>query len=98
MGSSGDSPGNAKVRHLYSAVFRNEDVVGFDVPVNDLVAMGMVESIGNLTDDIDSPGRFQRRLPINQVLESLSLHIFHNDKINILILANIIDIDNVGMR
>ena len=41
-------PGNSKVGETWRAVTGEQDVGGFDVPVNDLEVMSTSERIGNL--------------------------------------------------
>ena len=44
----GHDPGNAKVRHLSRAVFQDHHIVGFNIPMDDALVMGMLQRLGNL--------------------------------------------------
>ena len=76
---AGDA-GNAEVHHPQLAVVQQHDVLGLDVPVDDPVAVGVVEGAEDLSDEVDGLPAGDLAAPLVEVLpEGHALHALHND-------------------
>ena len=72
--------GDAKVHHPQLAVVQQHDVLGLDVPVDDAVAVGVVEGAEDLGDEVDGLPAGDLAAPLVEVLpEGHALHALHHD-------------------
>ena len=72
--------GDAKVHHPQLAVVQQHDVLGLDVPVDDAVAVGVVEGAEDLGDEVDGLPAGYFAAPLVEVLpEGHALHALHHD-------------------
>ena len=72
--------GDAKVHHPQLAVVQQHDVLGLDVPVDDAVAVGVVEGAEDLGDEVDGLPAGYFAAPLVEVLpEGHALHALHDD-------------------
>ncbi len=97
-GVAGGCLGNAKVRYLYLPFLADDDILRLNVSVNDMVAMGCLQSHGYLDGDTHRFLYGKSGLLLYITLESDALHQLHNDIIHALFFADVIDIDDVGMH
>ena len=88
---------DAEVRHLDLAVCRNHDILRLDIPVYDLVIVGILDSLCNLNGNTDRFLKLDPAFFLNIGFEGDSLNIFHDDVIDPLIGTYIIDIHNIRM-
>ena len=75
---------------------RDENVGGFDVTMNDALAVSSIERIGDLDGNRDNTFRIQGSCG-NQVFQSHSIQIFHGDERLAVLLANVINRTDAGM-
>ena len=68
----------------------DEDIRGFDVPVNDSLSVGRVQSVRDLDRQFQESIRFEAR-PLNEMFESLALQQLHGDKGLAFILIHIVN-------
>jgi len=97
-GGRSDCTGNAEIRHLHPSVFADQDIVRFDVPMNDLVIMSMIQRIADLRCDFDRFVHLQRRPFPDNFVQIGTIHVFHDDVMGILVLSDIINAHDVRMR
>ena len=72
--------GDAEVHHPQLAVVQQHDVLGLDVPVDDAVAVGVVEGAEDLADEVDGLAAGDLTAPLVEVLpEGHALHTLHDD-------------------
>ena len=89
--------GDAEVGDLHLALRREQHVPRLDVAVHDAVAVREVESGGDLGAD---PRRVHRREPAlgpEEVAERLALDVLHDDEVRAVVLAVVVDADDVGV-
>jgi hypothetical protein len=89
-------PGYAEIGNLGYAVGGHENVLGFDIAVNDLSVVCLAQRTADLNGDIDSLAPLQAATLLDIFLKGDALHIFHDDIIKILILANVIYLNDMG--
>ena len=72
--------GDAEIHHPQLAVVQQHDVLGLDVPVDDAVAVGVVEGAEDLADEVDGLAAGDLAAPLVEVLpEGHALHTLHDD-------------------
>ena len=88
---------DAEVGHLHRTVTEQHDVVRFDVPVNDVVIVSVLQCPGDLGGK--NSHFFGRKLAAAAeiFLQRDAVNQLHNDVIHISGAGNIVNIDNVGM-
>ncbi len=96
-GSRGNSPGNAKICDLHCPVFAQQDILGLDVPVNNIAAVCVMQCRANLRTDPDRIFSGQPALFTDILLQGFPVDIFHYDVMDPVLLSNIIDIYDIGM-
>jgi hypothetical protein len=81
-----------------AAVGPDDDVVGRDVPMHDVLRMGIFERVKDLLEDSLQLRRRRRLLPVQEPrLESWSLEVFHDHVTGVVLLDVMDDLDDVGM-
>lgn len=99
----GDSSGGTfalsldKVHHLDVAVAQHHDVLRLDVAVDDAFGVGFGDGRSQLFHDIDRFFLEQRSSCPYDLFEGASRHEFHHDIMMSLIIAHVVDFDDVGM-
>lgn len=71
--------------------------MGFDIAVDDVAVMGVLQSGSQLTGDMYGPEWFKRPLPVQHIFERFAVYIFHYDKIGAVFSAYIKNIDDGRM-
>src|SRR5690606_10642926 len=90
-------PGDAEIRDFDPALRRNEDVVGFDVPVNQLPPVGGLQRPRHGPGDVGGPlGRQPAFLP-QYLLQVAALYVFEDDIVDVAGVADVEDVHHVGM-
>ena len=79
--AAGDHPGDAKVHDLDRAVFQHHHVMGFNIPVNDALTVGVLQSLGNLNRKVQGLFPVQDSLLFHILLQRNALDQFHDDVI-----------------
>ena len=89
---------NAKVHHPQLAIIQQHDILGLDVPVDDAVAVGMLQRLEDLGDEM-------HRLPAGQFAPALvqvlaqghAVHIFHYDVLQLVCDRYIVHFYDIGV-
>ena len=91
---------DAEIRHLHLALPGNNDILGLNVPMYNLIVVGNLQARSHLNGDAGRLFDGQPALFLDISLEGDALHQFHDDIENILLVAHVIDIDDirVGQR
>ena len=89
---------NTEIRYLYLAVLGNNDILGFDVPVDNMIVMGSLDSHADLNCNADSLLIGKARLFFNIFFQGNPFHQFHDNIINAVFLTDIVYIDNIWMH
>ncbi|MGC2530459.1 MAG: hypothetical protein WA639_22140 [Candidatus Acidiferrum sp.] len=78
------------------ASFRDENVGRFNISMNDALAVGGIQGIGNFNGDLDKALKFEgaRR---NQMSKGNSVEVLHGDKSLAVKIADFVNSANVGM-
>jgi hypothetical protein len=88
---------DAKIRDLRAPVRRYHDVGGFDVAVRDFEALREVEPVGDLRHQIGDGGNRQPRCFAQNLLQRTAFEQFHRDISNAILLAYVVDRNDVGV-
>ena len=95
---AGGGLGDAEVRHLDLALLGNNDILRFDIPVDDVVAVGCRQSHRDLDGDRHGLARYKPFFFLNIALERDPVDQLHDDVVGAFFLAHIIDIDNIRVH
>ncbi|MNW56164.1 hypothetical protein D3C74_338690 [compost metagenome] len=100
MGNCGRSncTGYSEIRYFNAAVAANQDVMRFNITVNNLILMCMVKRIANLGSNPDRFVYLERCPFFYNFIKVLAFNILHNDIMDILFLTHIVDTDYIRMR
>ena len=91
-------PGNAEVHHLDGAVRQQHDVLGFHIPVDDALGVGVVQRAEHLRGKMHGLLPGERAAALFEVfLQRDAVHIFHNDVLELVRHRHIVHLDDVGM-
>ena len=93
-----EGPGDAEVGHLHLTVRADQDVRRLDVAVGDVVVVREPERSGDFARDLG--GLLRRELLVRRqdLGECAPLHLLHHDEVGALVLAPVVDVDDVGVR
>ena len=83
--------GDAEIRHLRRQRLRKQNVMGLDIPMDNLVLVGAFKRFGDFQDIL---GRFlvvEMSLFVQILFEGDPVDIFHNNIVNIILDADIVD-------
>lgn len=89
--------GNAKIDNFRLHAFRQDNILRFDVTMDDVVAVGVFQRRCQLQCQGHGQGRIQTAVLFLKRLQRDPFHVFHDDIVQILVLADIIDIDDGRM-
>ena len=93
----GGKMGDAEIGHLYGAVPQQHDVLGLDIPVDDVMVVGMLQSACDLSGK-NSHFLGRQAAPAAEVfLQGDAVDQLHDDVIHVSRPGNVINIDNIGM-
>src|SRR6266487_380036 len=84
-----------KVSEQEVSIFAQQHISGLDIAMDDAVFMGALEPLRGLDDEL-------RRLPYGQrlaqaLLKRAAIDILHSDIFNVALLAEVIDVHDIGM-
>src|SRR5207237_643880 len=68
-----------------------------DVAMDQAGGVGVFQSQGRLADVVGGPANLHRASSLDDVLQAGAVHVFHDQKMQILILVDVVGMDNVGM-
>src|SRR6266545_778068 len=86
----------AKIENLYAIVFSDKEVVGFEIAVDDSLAMRSGETARYLSCAVDGFARGKRAV-IQNTPQSLTFEQFRNDIGRAIVSADIVNGEDVGM-
>ena len=88
---------DAEIRHLYLAVPGDDDILGLDIPMYDLIVVSHLQTGCHLNGDTGGLLDGQTTLFLDIGLEGDALYQLHDDIEDILLITDIIDIDDIRM-
>ncbi len=89
--------GDTEVGDLHGSVLDQEDIRRLDVAVDDALAMRIVERIEHLRHDANDVGNGEPLVRLEILLELAALDELHGDEPDAVVLAEIVDRNDVGM-
>ncbi len=88
---------DTKVGKFYFSVCGNDDILRFDIPVNDVPVVCRLKTKGNLNRDAGCLFDAQFSLSVNVILQSDAFDKLHDDIVDAAVLPDIVHVDNVRM-
>ena len=89
--------GNTKIGNLRIHIFIQKDILRLDIAMNDVMAVGMLQRIGQAHANFQH--RVQAELMLLHIfLQSDAIHVFHHNVLIIALADNIINIDDIRMH
>ena len=88
---------NTEVAQFHRSVVLDQNVLGFDIPVNDPVFMRRHDAGYQLAHDVDGFFFRQSASLSHQILQGASLDVFHDDEVFPVILPDIVDFHDIRM-
>ena len=89
---------DAKVHDLNVAVGLDHDVGRFDVAVDDVVAVCHAQGAAHLRAYLGDLARVDAAAPLDGAFEIGAAHVLHDDVVHAVVLAPVVDVDDVGAR
>ena len=86
-----------KVRDLDAAVVAQEDVVGFDIAVDQAILLRGLERVRHADGNVGGPVERQAAAARHHLLKAFARHVLHLDEIGVLGAAHIVDQHDVGV-
>ena len=83
--------------HLHGSITRDQNVLGFDVAMDEAVTVGKVQGGGNLGRDMTGTVDVKRRLLLDGSLQAEAVDQLHDHVVQVTVLADIIDRDDIGV-
>ena len=97
-GLRGGGTGNAEVRHLHAAVPKHHHVLGLDVPVDDAAAVGVLQRLHDLVDEVQRLPPVQAAAPLAHILlQGDAVDQLHDDELAAVHLADVVHGDDIGV-
>ena len=90
-------PGDAKVEHAHRAVGQEHDVFGFDVAVDDAVAVGVAQGQGGLAGNVEGLLPGQGAPLVQDLAHVLAGHVFHDQVVDVAVGAIVEHRDDVHL-
>ena len=87
----------AKIDQHHIALRRDDDILGFDIPMEDMIGMDMLYGLAELGDIVDGFLIGQRASLIDNLLEGASRHEVHHDIGCAVRIKDIVNVHNVGV-
>src|SRR5688572_4354943 len=94
----GNGPGNPEIRYFDPSVVADKNIMRFNIAMDNLVVMGMLQRIADLCGDFHRFIRLQRGPIANDFIQISAVDILHDDIMSIFDLSDIIDAHDVRMR
>ena len=90
--------GNTKICYLYLAFLGDHNILGFDIPVDDMIVMGSFDTHAHLDGNTDCLLHRQSGLFLDILFEGDPLYKLHDNIINTVLFTDIIYIHDIGMH
>ena len=97
-GIAGGGLRDSEVRHLDFAFFGNDDILRLDIPVDNMAPVGSRQAHGDLDGNRYGLAGGKSLPLLNIPLERDAVHQFHDNVVGALFLADIINIDDIGVH
>ncbi len=94
----GEGARDAKVGDFHPVVGGYQQIVGFEVAVNQSRPVRIANPGANLDHQLDGLLRRERSSASEEGLEIGAAHIFHDDEVSVPVAAKIVDGDDVGVE
>ncbi len=88
-------PGQTHVQEARHALAIDEDVPRLDVAVNELVAEGVFETVGDLPDVADRAAEVHRAELLHHVEQVRPVHVVHDDEVQVPVLVDVVRANDV---
>ena len=92
-----ESASDTKVGHFDLIIASNHDVAGFHVAVDGPVSVSEPESASHIGDNIGGPAKLKRTFIGQQLGETLTLNVLHNNEVGVVLVTPVVDGDNARM-
>ena len=89
---------NAEIRDLYGSVFKQHNILRFNISVNNSLVMSMLKRAKYLRGEMHRLSPRDNSLLLNILFERYSLDILHNNILKLVSVADIINLNDVRMR
>ena len=89
---------DSKIRHLHLALTGNNDILRLDVPMHNLIVVRNLQAGGHLNSDAGSLFDCQPALLLDIGLQRDAFHQLHDNVVDILLVAYVINIYDIRMR
>ena len=90
--------GDAEIRHFHLAVFGYDDVLRFDIPVDNMVVMGSLKPRHHLDGDADGLFRRYPALFLDIIFQRDALYQLHDHVVEPSVLTDIVYVHDIGMH
>ena len=87
----------AEVGDLHEPLLGDEDVAGPQVAMDDVVAVRVIDRVGDLHAEVERARQLERAFPHDDRLERLARDVLHDDEEDAFLLLRGEDRDDVGM-
>jgi hypothetical protein len=98
QGSGGGPPRDAEIRDLDGSIHGKQNILRFDVTMDQATGMGRCQSRADFDAYADRFGDRQRSRCLDRLLEGLPIDEFHDNVVRRAVLPNVKDTHDVGMR
>ena len=95
---AGSCLGNTEIRHLHLAFFGYDNILRLNIPVDNMVIVGRLNSHRHLDGNADCLLDRKPRLFLNIFLQRNAFHKLHDDIVDTAFFSYIIDIHNIRMH
>ena len=92
-----DGPGDTEVGDFDAPCFGDQDIMGLDIAVDDAVGMGIFQSFANIEGNLYRRVDRQMAVLFDILFQRFAAHEFHDDVMDIFIVADVVYIDNIGV-
>jgi hypothetical protein len=92
---AGDGLGHAEVRELRDTLLGDEDVLGFDVAMDNALFVGVVECFSDLLAVADGVGLIEPALRFENLAEGVAVDVLHDQVLASFDSAGVVDSDDV---
>jgi len=88
---------NAKIGYLDVVRLGDQDILGFDIGMDQAGSMSIAHARADLDDDAEAAIDGEGSASTNEPLEIFTVDVFHDDVMGVAVLAHVMDCHNVGV-
>lgn len=92
-----DGFSEAEIGDLDGAVAGDQEIPRFEIPVDQIPMVGVLEGVGDLIDHLQGPAPVEAARVVDQGVQRLAFDQFHRKEVSAGILADKVDRNDVGM-